>query len=90
MVVAWILIVGFFAGSVARLLMPGPRRPKGFFVTTMIGVAGAILASFGGEFLGVYHLYVGAGPLAATVGAVIILSVWNRLVTWGVIEDHGL
>ena len=91
-VLAWIFLIGFFAGSIARLIMPGPNKPKGFVVNTLIGTAGAILTSFGGEFFGLYHrhLHVGAGLIGATVGAIIILYIWNRLVLWGVIPDHGL
>ena len=44
-VLLWIIIIGFVAGVIARLLMPGPNTPKGFVVTTIIGVAGALLAS---------------------------------------------
>ena len=40
-VLLWIIIIGFVAGVIARLLMPGPNTPKGFVVTTIVGVAGA-------------------------------------------------
>ena len=91
-VLTWLILIGFFAGSIARLIMPGPNTPRGFIVTTLLGTSGAVLASFGGELVGFYHRYmhVGAGPLAATVGAIIILYVWRRLVLWGVLSDHGL
>ncbi len=92
MVLAWIILIGFAAGSIARLVMPGPNKPKGFVLTTLIGAAGAMLASVGGEFLGLYqrHMHVGAGLIGATVGAIIILYVWNLLVVLEIIPDHGL
>ena len=91
-VLLWLVVIGAIAGSIARVIMPGPNTPKGFFVNTIIGTSGAVLSSIGGEYLGIYHrhLHVGAGLIGATVGAVIILVIWNRLVAWGVISDHGL
>lgn len=89
-VLLWIIIIGFIAGVIARLLMPGPNTPKGFVVTTALGVAGALLASVLGELLGLYRPGQGAGLIGATIGALIILFVWNRLVASQVIPDHGL
>jgi uncharacterized membrane protein YeaQ/YmgE (transglycosylase-associated protein family) len=89
-VLLWIIVIGFIAGIVARLLMPGPNTPKGFVVTTIIGVAGAVLASVVGDLVGLYRPGQGAGLIGATVGALVILFVWNRLVTAEVIPDHGL
>ena len=51
-VLLWIIIIGFIAGVIARLLMPGPNTPKGFVVTTVLGVAGALLATVLGEAFG--------------------------------------
>jgi uncharacterized membrane protein YeaQ/YmgE (transglycosylase-associated protein family) len=89
-VLLWIIIIGFIAGVIARLIMPGPNTPKGFVVTTVLGVAGAFLASFLGEAVGLYRPGQGAGLVGATVGALILLFIWNRLVAAEVISDHGL
>jgi uncharacterized membrane protein YeaQ/YmgE (transglycosylase-associated protein family) len=89
-VVLWIVLIGFIAGVIARLLMPGPNTPKGFVVTTILGVAGAFVATFLGELVGFYRPGQGAGLIGATIGALIILFVWHRLVASGVIPDHGL
>ena len=85
-----IIIIGFVAGVIARLLMHGPNKPKGFVLTTLLGIAGAMLASFLGHELGIYRAYQGAGVIGATVGALLILVIWHRLVAWRVIPDHGL
>lgn len=85
----WIVLIGFIAGIIARFLMPGPNKPKGFILTTALGVAGAFLAAFIGQAAGYYRPGEGAGLIGATIGAVVILFVWNRLVTSGVIPDHG-
>jgi uncharacterized membrane protein YeaQ/YmgE (transglycosylase-associated protein family) len=89
-VALWIILIGFVAGVVARFIMPGPNNPKGFVLTTVIGVAGALLATFIGDAAGLYRAGQGAGLLGATFGAIIILFVWHRLVHSNVIRDHGL
>jgi uncharacterized membrane protein YeaQ/YmgE (transglycosylase-associated protein family) len=48
-------------------------------VTTALGIAGAFVATFLGQAIGWYRPDQGAGFIAATVGAVIVLFVWNRL-----------
>ena len=90
-VLLFIIAIGFAAGVIARLVVPGPNKPKGFVLTTLLGVAGALLATFVGHFLGLYRPpYQGAGLIGATVGAIAILFIWNRLVAWRIIPDHGL
>jgi len=89
-VLLYIVIIGFVAGIIARFLMPGPNTPKGFAVTTLIGIAGALLATFAGHAIGIYRYHQGAGFVGATAGALIILFVWHRLVAANKIPDHGL
>ena len=43
--ILWIIIVGFVAGIIARILSPGPNNPSGFILTTILGIAGAFLAT---------------------------------------------
>lgn len=43
-IIAWI-VLGFFAGLIARALLPG-RSPKGFLATTAVGVLGALIGGF--------------------------------------------
>jgi uncharacterized membrane protein YeaQ/YmgE (transglycosylase-associated protein family) len=89
-VFVWIIVIGFIAGIIARLLMPGPNTPKGFVVTTILGIAGAFLATFVGDVTGLYRPGEGAGLIGATIGALVILFVWNRLVASNIIPDHGI
>ena len=89
-VLLWIVLIGFVAGIIARLLMPGPNKPKGFVVTTVLGIAGAFLATIVGDAAGLYRPGQGAGLIGATVGALVILFIWNRLVASRVIPDHGV
>ena len=87
--IIWIIIIGFIAGLIARLLSPGPNEPRGFILTTVLGIAGAFVATFIGQTVGWYRLDQGAGLIAATVGAVLILFIWNRLVVHHLIRDPG-
>ena len=84
-----IIIVGFVAGIIARLLSPGPNNPSGFILTTVLGIAGAFLATFIGQSIGWYYADQGAGFIAATIGALLVLFIWNRLVASRVISDPG-
>ncbi|MEA2908366.1 MAG: hypothetical protein QOJ15_447 [Bradyrhizobium sp.] len=53
--ILWIVLVGFVAGIVARLLAPGPNKPAGFLLTTALGIAGAFVATFIGQAVGWYR-----------------------------------
>jgi uncharacterized membrane protein YeaQ/YmgE (transglycosylase-associated protein family) len=87
MSIVWIILIGFVAGIIARLLSPGSNNPSGFILTTILGVVGAFLATFIGQAIGWYRADQGAGFIGATVGAVIVLFIWNRLVAARVISD---
>jgi uncharacterized membrane protein YeaQ/YmgE (transglycosylase-associated protein family) len=85
----WILVVGFVAGIIARLLSPGPNNPSGFILTTILGIAGAFLATFIGQQIGHYGPNQGAGFITATIGALVVLFIWNRLVARRMMSDPG-
>jgi uncharacterized membrane protein YeaQ/YmgE (transglycosylase-associated protein family) len=84
-----IIIVGFVAGIIARLLSPGPNNPSGFLLTTALGIAGAFLATAVGQSIGHYDPGQGAGYITSTIGALVVLLIWNRLVASRVISDPG-
>jgi uncharacterized membrane protein YeaQ/YmgE (transglycosylase-associated protein family) len=75
--ILWTLVIGFFAGVVAKFLHPGPNEPSGFIVTTLLGVAGAFLATYLGQAIGWYQPGEGAGLIGAVVGAIVVLVVWG-------------
>ena len=87
--IIWIVIVGFVAGIIARVLSPGPNNPSGFILTTVLGIAGAFLATWIGQAIGHYGPEQGAGFITATIGALVVLFIWNRLVASGVIRDFN-
>ena len=85
----YILIVGAVAGILARMISPGPNNPSGFILTIVLGIVGAFLATFVGQLIGHYGPDQGAGFITATIGALVVLFIWNRLVASGVIPDIG-
>jgi uncharacterized membrane protein YeaQ/YmgE (transglycosylase-associated protein family) len=50
--IIWIIIIGFIAGLIARVVSPGPNEPKGLILTTALGIAGAFVATFIGQTIG--------------------------------------
>jgi uncharacterized membrane protein YeaQ/YmgE (transglycosylase-associated protein family) len=62
--IIWIIVIGFVAGIIARFLSPGPNEPSAFILTTLLGIAGAFLATFIGQTIGWYRLDQGAGLTA--------------------------
>ena len=75
--ILWTIIIGFVAGVIAKFLHPGPNEPAGFILTTLLGIAGAFVATYLGQALGWYRADEGAGFIGATVGAVIVLLIWG-------------
>ena len=72
------IIIGGLAGLVAKFLTPG-RDPGGFIITILLGIAGAMVATFLGQALGWYRPGQSAGFIGAVVGAVIILLVYRMV-----------
>lgn len=70
------IIIGFFAGVIAKFIMPGDNEPSGFLMTTVLGVVGAFVASYLGQALGWYSAFEGAGLVGAVIGAIIVLVVF--------------
>ena len=75
----WTIIIGFVAGVIAKLIMPGDNEPSGFILTTLLGVVGAFVASFLGQRMGWYGQGEGVGLIGAAVGAIIVLLVFGML-----------
>ena len=73
----WIILIGFVAGVIAKLIMPGDNEPQGFILTTILGIVGAFVATFLGQAIGWYGADDSAGFIGATVGAIIVLAIWG-------------
>lgn len=67
-----ILLIGLIIGLLARFLTPGPT-PRGILVTVVIGIAGSVIATYGGQALGLYGNGETAGFIGSVFGAIVLL-----------------
>ena len=74
----WTIIIGAIVGAVAKFVTPG-EDPGGFLATALIGMGGALLATYAGHGLGWYAPGQGAGFIASVVGAVVLLVVLRAI-----------
>lgn len=72
----WTILIGFVVGMLAKMLTPG-RDPSGFFITVIIGIAGSLFATYGGQALGYYHPGQAAGFIGSLVGAIVLLVIYH-------------
>lgn len=78
--ILWTIIIGLIAGIIAKFLVPGTsNEPSGFILTAVLGIVGAIVATYLGQTIGWYQAGEGAGLIGAVVGAVIVLLVWGAV-----------
>ncbi len=82
--IIWI-VVGFVAGYLAKLIMPGPDG-GGFILTTILGIVGAFVGGFIGNALHIggdnindnsFNLW---SLILAVIGAIVVLAIY-RLIT---------
>jgi uncharacterized membrane protein YeaQ/YmgE (transglycosylase-associated protein family) len=75
-----LLVVGFLAGALARLLVPGPD-PMSLGGTWLLGVVGSFVGGFLGYLLFGADIEDGAvqvsGVIGSVLGAVIVLLVYR-------------
>jgi uncharacterized membrane protein YeaQ/YmgE (transglycosylase-associated protein family) len=76
-IVGWI-VIGFIVGALARFLVPG-RDPMGCVVTTLLGIAGAILGGYISSFLFRTATvgYARPGFLVSLVGAILLVLIFR-------------
>src|SRR4051812_25836249 len=79
MSIIWTIIIGFIAGVVAKFIMPGDNEPSGFILTTILGIVGAVIATYLGQAIGWYRAGEGAGLIGAIIGAIIVLVIWGLI-----------
>ena len=70
------IVIGFIVGLVAKFLTPG-RDPSGFLITIALGIGGSLLATYGGQALGLYSAGEPAGFIGSVVGAIILLAIYH-------------
>ena len=74
----WIILIGAVVGALAKFILPG-ADPGGFFVTALLGMAGALAATFLGRSIGLYGPGQGAGFLASIAGAILLLLIYRSV-----------
>ena len=52
--IIWTIIIGFIAGMIAKFITPGDNEPSGFILTTILGIIGAVVATYLGRAIGWY------------------------------------
>jgi len=77
--ILWTILIGFIAGIIAKFIVPGRNEPSGFILTTILGIVGAVVASYLGQALGWYQPGEGAGLIGAVIGAIIVLLIWGAV-----------
>ena len=76
------IILGLLAGFIAKALMPGDD-PGGFFVTILLGLAGALVGFFlFTEVLGIgdSDMFDLGGLVGAIIGTMILLAIYRAVV----------
>jgi uncharacterized membrane protein YeaQ/YmgE (transglycosylase-associated protein family) len=82
-IIGWILL-GLLAGIIAKAVLPGDD-PGGFIITTLIGIAGALLGGFLARALDIGdpidEFFDLSTWLAAIIGAVVLLLIYRVVVS---------
>ena len=87
-IIGWI-VLGLLAGAIAKLILPGDD-PGGFIVTTLIGIAGAIVGGLIASALDIGDIdeFFDIGTWLIAIGGALLLLLAYRLIT-GDRGDHS-
>ena len=74
------MVLGLVVGVLAKWIMPG-KDPGGVFVTTLIGIAGAVVGGWIGTFIGFGEVtgFDFRSLVIAVGGAVLLLFVYSKI-----------
>ena len=72
------IIIGLIVGLIARFLKPGDDS-MGWIMTILLGIGGSLLATYGGQALGLYEADEAAGFIGAVIGAIILLVIYGMV-----------
>jgi uncharacterized membrane protein YeaQ/YmgE (transglycosylase-associated protein family) len=71
------IVIGFIVGVIAKFIMPG-KENMGLIVTTLLGIAGSLVATYAGQAVGWYEAGQGAGWIGSIVGAFVLLWIYQK------------
>lgn len=77
----WWILIGFFAGVLAKALMPGSdREPKGCLMTIVLGIVGSVVVGFLMDLLFAGNRNGGfvATLVGATIGAMLLIALMRK------------
>jgi uncharacterized membrane protein YeaQ/YmgE (transglycosylase-associated protein family) len=72
----WTILIGFVAGLIAKAITPG-KGPSGFWLTSVLGIAGSLGATYLGQAFGLYPEGHAAGFIASVIGAILLLVIYH-------------
>ena len=75
----WSILIGLVIGVVAKIITPG-NEPVGCIITSIIGIAGSLVALYIGRAIGHYQVGETPGFIASVIGAVILLVIYHLIV----------
>lgn len=78
MEILWVIVIGLLVGAVAKLLVPGDD-PGGIIVTALIGIVGAVVATYLGQYFAFYRAGEGAGFVGAVIGSMLLLASYRAV-----------
>ena len=81
-ILGWILL-GLFAGTIARAIIPGRTEPGGCIGTTAVGILGALLGGFLATALGIgegIDEFFDLGTWLVAIGGSVVLLLIIRAV----------
>ena len=70
------IVIGCIVGLIARAIKPG-NDAMGWIMTIVLGIVGSLVATYGGQMLGLYQPGQSAGWFASVSGAIIVLFIYG-------------
>jgi uncharacterized membrane protein YeaQ/YmgE (transglycosylase-associated protein family) len=75
----WTIVIGFVIGLLAKFFMPGRAKPQGFVLTCLLGIAGAFVGTFLGQFVGYLRPGEQGNFFVSVIGAIVVLVLWRMI-----------
>ena len=76
------IVIGCIVGLIARAIKPG-NDAMGWIMTIVLGIVGSLVATYGGQMLGLYAPGQSAGWIASVIGAIIVLFIYGMVTKKG-------
>jgi uncharacterized membrane protein YeaQ/YmgE (transglycosylase-associated protein family) len=74
----YLAFMGLIIGAIARFVLPGEQK-MGWIMTSLLGIAGSVIAGVAGQAVGWYKPGETSGWIASVIVAVVLLVVVQKL-----------